>query len=956
MDYSKTLHLPETEFPMRGNLPKKEPGFVEFWQQNHLYEKRIEKRKKEGAPTFVLHDGPPYANGKIHIGHALNKTLKDIIVRYHHMAGNEAIYVPGWDTHGLPIEYAVLKDSGEDRANMTPLELRRKCLAYAKKWIEIQKEDFIRMGVVGDFAHRYVTFDPHLEAKELEVFGEMANKGYIYKGKKAVYWCTHCETALAEAEIEYKDRKSPSIYVKYPMIDVHGLQPEGVDPSKVFAVIWTTTPWTIPASCYISVNPKFTYVWVHNKVADEYYLMNKELAPASLSDCKVEDYEFVGREMLGSELDLAKFEHPLAHFAPETYGDRTIYVLEGNHVTLDAGTGCVHTAPGHGVDDFEVYKTYENAGKLHQPIVCPVDEKGHMTAEAGEFLVGKTIWEAEGPVISTLAHEGRLLGKKSLHHQYAHCWRCKQPVIYRATDQWFASINDFRDKALKAVDDTRFIPSWGHDRLYNMIRDRQDWCISRQRSWGVPIPAFYCDDCGKWIITPETMKKVEEIVEKEGTDAWWAHSAEELLPEGFKCPHCGGTHFHKEKDIMDVWFDSGSTWNGVLRYPHEESWKDMSYPCDLYLEGSDQHRGWFHSSLLTSVAVNGHAPYKAVLTHGFTMDGEGRKMSKSVGNVVAPQDVINKYGADVMRLWISSVDYQGDVRLSDKIVKSMSDVYRKIRNTFRYLLGNLSDFDPKTDSVAYADMEELDRWALLRMEQVKETVLKAYDDYEFHVMYHAVHNFCTVDLSAIYLDILKDRLYTEKADSKLRRSAQTAMYEILTTLVRLVAPVLCFTSEEVWQALPNKEEREWSVHMSDMPKVNEAYLDKALDEKWKKRLAVRSVAMKALEEARQAKVIGHPLDAEVTVYADGEAYDIVKAMEKELADFLLVSQTHIVSGTAEAPENAASNEEGTVKASVAVCTLAKCERCWKRSADVDADPKHPGVCARCAHVLTEMGE
>lgn len=956
MDYSKTLHLPETEFPMRGNLPKKEPGFVEFWQQNHLYEKRIEKRKKEGAPTFVLHDGPPYANGKIHIGHALNKTLKDIIVRYHHMAGNEAIYVPGWDTHGLPIEYAVLKDSGEDRANMTPLELRKKCLAYAKKWIEIQKEDFIRMGVVGDFAHRYVTFDPHLEAKELEVFGEMANKGYIYKGKKAVYWCTHCETALAEAEIEYKDRKSPSIYVKYPMIDVHGLQPEGVDPSKVFAVIWTTTPWTIPASCYISVNPKFTYVWVHNKAADEYYLMNKELAPASLSDCKVEDYEFVGREMLGSELDLAKFEHPLAHFAPETYGDRTIYVLEGNHVTLDAGTGCVHTAPGHGVDDFEVYKTYENAGKLHQPIVCPVDEKGHMTAEAGEFLVGKTIWEAEGPVISTLAHEGRLLGKKSLHHQYAHCWRCKQPVIYRATDQWFASINDFRDKALKAVDDTRFIPSWGHDRLYNMIRDRQDWCISRQRSWGVPIPAFYCDDCGKWIITPETMKKVEEIVEKEGTDAWWAHSAEELLPEGFKCPHCGGTHFHKEKDIMDVWFDSGSTWNGVLRYPHEESWKDMAYPCDLYLEGSDQHRGWFHSSLLTSVAVNGHAPYKAVLTHGFTMDGEGRKMSKSVGNVVAPQDVINKYGADVMRLWISSVDYQGDVRLSDKIVKSMSDVYRKIRNTFRYLLGNLSDFDPKTDSVAYADMEELDRWALLRMEQVKETVLKAYDDYEFHVMYHAVHNFCTVDLSAIYLDILKDRLYTEKADSKLRRSAQTAMYEILTTLVRLVAPVLCFTSEEVWQALPNKEEREWSVHMSDMPKVNEAYLDKELDEKWKKRLAVRSVAMKALEEARQAKVIGHPLDAEVTVYADGEAYDIVKAMEKELADFLLVSQTHIVSGTATAPENAASNEEGTVKASVAVCTLAKCERCWKRSADVDADPKHPGVCARCAHVLTEMGE
>lgn len=941
MDYSKTLHLPQTEFPMRGNLPQKEPQFVEFWQNNDLYEKRVEKRRKEGAPSFVLHDGPPYANGQIHIGHALNKTLKDIIVRYRHMAGYEANYIPGWDTHGLPIEYAVLKDSGEDRDKLTPLELRKQCLEYAKKWIGIQKTDFIRLGVIGDFHHPYLTFDPHLEAKQLEVFGEMANKGFIYKGKKAVYWCTHCETALAEAEIEYKDRKSPSIYVKYPALDVKGLQPEGVDLSKVFAVIWTTTPWTIPASLYISVNPKFTYVWVHNKDADEYYLMNKELAPKALEESKVENYEFVGREMLGEELDLATFKHPLAVY------DRTVYVLEGNHVTLDAGTGCVHTAPGHGVDDFEVYKTYENQGKLKQDVVCPVDEKGKMTKEAGEFLEGKTIWEAEGPVIAALAHENHLLGKKSLHHQYAHCWRCKNPVIYRATDQWFASINDFREKALEAVDNTRFIPSWGHDRLFNMIRDRQDWCISRQRSWGVPIPAFYCDDCGKWIITPETMKKVEEIVEKEGTDAWWARSAEELLPENFSCPHCGGKHFHKEKDIMDVWFDSGSTWNGVLRYPYPE-WEGAKYQADLYLEGADQHRGWFHSSLLTSVAVNGYAPYKAVLTHGFTMDGEGRKMSKSVGNVVAPQDIINKYGADVLRLWISSVDYQGDVRLSDKIVKSMSDVYRKIRNTFRYLLGNLYDFHPATDSVAYEDMEELDKWALLRLEQVKETVLKAYDDYQFHVMYHAVHNFCTVDLSSIYLDILKDRLYTEKADSKLRRSAQTAMYEILTSLVRLVAPVLCFTAEEVWQALPNSENKEWSVHVCDMPKLNEKYHDKALAEKWKKRLALRSVAMKALEEARQAKVIGHPLDAEVTIYAEGEDLSILKDMEKELADFLLVSQAKIVEGVANAPENAASNEAGTVKASVAVCELEKCERCWKRTGDVQGE-EH--ICQRCAHVL-----
>lgn len=944
MDYSKTLHLPETDFPMRGNLPKREPGFVKMWKDMDLYHQRLEKRRRDGAPAFVLHDGPPYANGKIHIGHALNKTLKDIIVRYRFMKGYAAHYVPGWDTHGLPIEYAVLKESGEDRATMTPLQLREKCLAYAKRWINIQREDFIRMGVVGDFEHPYVTFDPHLEAKQLEVFGAMADKGYIYKGKKAVYWCPHCETALAEAEIEYKDRKSPSIYVKFPALDVGDLAPEGVPKDKLFAVIWTTTPWTIPANEFISVNPKFTYVWVHNLDNDEYYLMNKELAPAALADCKVENYEFAGREMLGAEWDLKSFQHPL-------YEDRVVYVLEGNHVTLDAGTGCVHTAPGHGVDDFEVYKSYENAGKLKQEILCPVDEKGRMTEEAGLGLVGKTIWEAEGPVISLLAHAGRLLGKKSIHHQYAHCWRCKNPIIYRATEQWFASINDFRDKALKAVDDTTFYPAWGHDRLYNMIRDRQDWCISRQRSWGVPIPAFYCDDCGKYVITHETTQKVVDIVEKEGSDAWWKYSAEELLPEGFTCPHCGGHHFHKEKDIMDVWFDSGSTWNGVLKNPREE-WKGAAYPCDPYLEGSDQHRGWFHSSLLTSVAVNGHAPYKAVLTHGFTMDGEGRKMSKSVGNVVAPQDIINKYGADVMRLWISSVEYQSDVRLSDKIIKSMSDVYRKIRNTFRYLLGNLADFNPATDAVPYAEMDELDRWALLRLEQVKEEVSNACEQYQFHVMYHAVHNFCTVDLSATYLDILKDRLYTETADSRLRRSAQTAMYEILDSLVRIMAPFICFTAEEVWQAMPAVEGKETSVHLADWPAMKPQYLDNALAEKWNARLALRSDVMKALENARADKVIGHPLDADVTIYAEGDAYETLKAMGDFLSDFFIVSNVELVNDTSAAPADALANEDG-VRVSVAPSTRQKCERCWKHLDSVGANPNHPDVCARCARVLDE---
>lgn len=941
MDYSNTLHLPKTDFPMRGNLPKKEPEFIKLWQDMHLYEKRLAKR--DGAPKFVLHDGPPYANGKIHIGHAMNKTIKDIILKYKAMRGYYANYVPGWDTHGLPIEYAVLKDSGENRESMTPLELRKKCLAYAKKWIEIQKADFLRLGVIGDWAHPYVTYDPKLEAHELEVFGRMADKGYIYKGKKAVYWCPHCETALAEAEIEYRDKKSPSIYVKFPALDMKGLAPEGVEVSKLFAVIWTTTPWTLPANMAICINPKFTYIWVHNKAADEYYLMNKELAPKALEECGITDWEQAGRDMTGEEWELAAFRHPLI--------DRPSYVLEGNHVTLDAGTGCVHTAPGHGVDDFEVVQKYKNEGKLHIETLCPVDEKGRMTEEAGDpALTGLSVWDAEGKEVSRLAHAGMLLGKKSLHHQYAHCWRCKEALIYRATDQWFASINAYRDEALAAVDATTFYPSWGHDRLYNMIHDRQDWCISRQRSWGVPIPAFYCDDCGRYIINDDTVHHVMDIVKVEGTDAWWARTTEELLPPDYHCPFCGGTHFHKETDIMDVWFDSGSTWNGVLRQT-----PDMDYPCEMYLEGSDQHRGWFHSSLLTSVAVNGCAPYKSVLTHGFTMDEEGRKMSKSVGNVVAPQEIIDKYGADVLRLWISSVDYQGDVRLGNKIIKSMSDVYRKIRNTFRYLLGNLDDYDPARDAVPYKDMEEIDRWALLRMERVRNEVTAAMEEYQFHVMYHAVHNFCTVDLSAIYLDILKDRLYTEKADSRLRRSAQTAMYEILTTLVRMMAPVISFTAEEVWQALP-KGEREESVHLADWPEEKPEYLDTALEDKWAHRLALRSVITKALENARVAKAIGNALDADVTVYADGESYDTLLAMKDTLADFCIVSTVTLVAGADNAPEGAQASEDGTVKVTVTPSTREKCERCWKHDPTVGADPARPHVCERCAHVLTEMGE
>lgn len=919
---------------MRAGLPEREPEFLKYWEENKIYEKKQELHA--GHKKFVLHDGPPYANGKIHMGTALNKILKDIIMKYKYAQGFDTPYVPGWDTHGMPIEHAAIKNLGLNRHELDTLVLRKECHDYALKWIDEQRTDFKRLGVLGDWDHPYITMTHDYEAVQIHVFGEMAKKGYIYKGKKAVYWCPHCETALAEAEIEYGEEKSPAIFVKMPLVKDNGMLPEAAQGKPAYIVIWTTTPWTMPANVAIALHPDFEYAWV--ECEGEILFMAKEMLEAVGKVCKKDLSNIIGT-CKGKDMEYAECRHPF-----ETIDRKSLVVL-ADYVTLEAGTGCVHTAPGHGADDFETGVRY------NLPIICPVDGSGKLTAEAGVDFAGMFVFDANVPIIKYLAGLNRLFGKENIRHQYAHCWRCKNPIIYRATEQWFASINDFRDKALKAVDDTTFYPAWGHDRLYNMIRDRQDWCISRQRSWGVPIPAFYCDDCGKYVITHETTQRVVDIVEKEGSDAWWKYSAEELLPEGFTCPHCGGHHFHKEKDIMDVWFDSGSTWNGVLKNPREE-WKGAAYPCDLYLEGSDQHRGWFHSSLLTSVAVNGHAPYKAVLTHGFTMDGEGRKMSKSVGNVVAPQDIINKYGADVMRLWISSVEYQSDVRLSDKIIKSMSDVYRKIRNTFRYLLGNLADFNPATDAVPYAEMDELDRWALLRLEQVKEEVSNACEQYQFHVMYHAVHNFCTVDLSATYLDILKDRLYTETADSRLRRSAQTAMYEILDSLVRIMAPFICFTAEEVWQAMPAVEGKETSVHLADWPAMKPQYLDNALAEKWNARLALRSDVMKALENARADKVIGHPLDADVTIYAEGDAYETLKAMGDFLSDFFIVSNVELVNDTSAAPADALANEDG-VRVSVVPSTRQKCERCWKHLDSVGSNPNHPDVCARCARVLDE---
>lgn len=926
MDYSKTLNLPETDFPMRGNLPQREPKMLADWEARKLYEKRCEKGA--GKEKFVLHDGPPYANGNIHMGHALNKVIKDIIMKYKVLRGYDVPYVPGWDTHGLPIEHAAIKILGLNRHELDALTLRKKCKEYALKYVGIQREDFKRLGVMGEWEHPYITLVPSYEARQIEVFGDMAKQGHIYKGLKSVYWCTSCETALAEAEIEYAERKSHAIFVKFPLADAKGNLPAGVDKSAAYAVIWTTTPWTLPANVAIAVNKDFEYVWA--KANGEVYFMAKELAAAAMQAAKIESYEIVG-SVRGADAEGMVFTHPFI--------DRESPVVLADYVTADAGTGCVHTAPGHGQDDFET------GIRCNLPVLCPVDGSGKFTQEAGKYE-GMFVHDANVPIIKDLAAAGKLFANGNIRHQYAHCWRCKNPIIYRATEQWFASVDGFRDEALKAIEDVRWIPAWGQARIHNMVADRHDWCISRQRAWGVPIPIFYCKACNEHILTDETIAAVRDLFEKEGSDAWWARSAEEILPEGFACPKCGHTHFRKETDIMDVWFDSGSSHASVLRQRPELAW-----PADMYLEGSDQHRGWFQSSLLTSVATTGRAPYKSVLTCGFVVDGEGRKMSKSVGNVVAPKDIIDQYGADILRLWVASADYQSDIRLSKEILKQMAEVYRKIRNTFRYLLGNLHDFDPKNDKVAYERLPELDRWALLRLEEVREAVTQGYEDYEFHAVYHTVHNFCAVDLSAVYLDILKDRLYTSKPDALERRAAQTAMYEILQALARMLSPVLTFTAEEVWEYMAKEDGMPESVQLADWPAAHPARLDAALEEKWNHLFAVRGEVTKALEIARKNKTIGHPLDANVTLYADAENYARLAPVADELATLYIVSGVRLEKGLPEAQDGLYVSEDKAIAVAVVPAHGEKCERCWIYSPTVGEDSAHPTLCKRCAGVM-----
>lgn len=912
---------------MRAGLPEREPEFLKYWEENKIYEKKQELHA--GHKKFVLHDGPPYANGKIHMGTALNKILKDIIMKYKYAQGFDTPYVPGWDTHGMPIEHAAIKNLGLNRHELDTLVLRKECHDYALKWIDEQRTDFKRLGVLGDWDHPYITMTHDYEAVQIHVFGEMAKKGYIYKGKKAVYWCPHCETALAEAEIEYGEEKSPAIFVKMPLVKDNGMLPEAAQGKPAYIVIWTTTPWTMPANVAIALHPDFEYAWV--ECEGEILFMAKEMLEAVGKVCKKDLSNIIGT-CKGKDMEYAECRHPF-----ETIDRKSLVVL-ADYVTLEAGTGCVHTAPGHGADDFETGVRY------NLPIICPVDGSGKLTAEAGADFAGMFVFDANVPIIKYLAGLNRLFGKENIRHQYAHCWRCKNPIIYRATEQWFASVDGFREEALNAIaNDVQWIPSWGEARIHNMVADRHDWCISRQRVWGVPIPIFYCEDCNEHLVNDDTINAVADLFAKEGSDAWWAHSAEEILPQGTKCPKCGGTHFRKESDIMDVWFDSGSSHAAVCKTRPELAW-----PADMYLEGSDQHRGWFQSSLLTSVATEGKAPYRAVLTHGYVVDGEGRKMSKSVGNTVAPQEVIAQYGTDIIRLWAASSDYKADIRISKEILKQLSEVYRKIRNTIRYILGNTNDFNYETDKVEFKDMLELDRWALMHMQLLKKEVSAAYESYDFHVLYHAIHNFCSVEMSSYYLDILKDRLYAYKADSFERRSAQTAMYEIMLDLVVMIAPVLSFTMEEVWQFMKKPASMPESVFMMPWPECKEEYIDEALESKWDNFIEIRSEITRVLEGARRAKTIGHSLDAKVELHATGEALAILRSVEGDLATLLIVSQAKLVEGLAGGVE-ATGRED--LKVTVQAAEGEKCERCWIYSDTVGKDAEHPTVCARCAAAL-----
>lgn len=919
-NYNDTIHKMQTPFEMRAGLPKKEPKMLEDWEANHVYEQMI--RNNEGKPRYILHDGPPYANGSIHMGTALNKIIKDIIVRYKNMAGFQAPYVPGYDTHGLPIELKALGSLGDKKAGVSKLELRKICREFATEHIDVMNSQFKRLGVQGDFDNPYLTLRPEFEARQVEIFGDMAKKGYIYKGMKAVYWCPEDRTALAEAEIEYAEDECDSIYVRFHLTgDPKGvLAKHNIPLDKAWIVIWTTTTWTLPANVATCLNPDLEYAFV--KIGDEYHIMAAELVKATMEACHIEEYEVLPETVHGSELELMEYKHPFL--------DRTGLVILGDHVTLEGGTGCVHTAPGHGVEDFEVCVNHYP----QLPVVVPVDDAGRLTEEAGKEFAGLKVWAANKVILEHIRESGHLMGVQHITHQYPHCWRCHHPIIFRATEQWFCSIDAFKEDVYKAIDSVHWQPAWGHDRMAGMVRDRSDWCISRQRVWGVPIPVFYCKKCGKYHITDASIQAVSDLFRKEGSDAWYKYDANEIMPKTEVC-ECGASDWEKDPDIMDVWFDSGSTWSAVCRERPELTW-----PVDLYMEGADQFRGWFQSSLLTSVATQGVAPYREVLCHGWVVDAQGKQMHKSAGNGMEPAEIIRDYGADIIRLWVASSDYTVDVRAGKEIFRQLSEAYRKMRNTARFMLGNLSDFDPNTDAVADDQLYEIDRWALEACNALTATMRDAYDHYDFSRAYHALYNFCVIDMSNFYMDVIKDRLYC--ADDHARRCAQTALYRILVDFTKLLAPILCFTSQEIWSYVPKMPGMKEYVIFEQMPEAKAA-AGKDFTDKWDRIMAIRDDVKKVLEQARADKRIGSSLEAGLTLYCNEELYAFLNAIPMdELADLFIVSQVRLeqkedgVKGLVEGLGVQADHAAGN-----------KCLRCWKYDAAVGEN----GLCPRCAKVL-----
>jgi len=930
MDYKDTLNLPKTPFPMRANLPKREPEILKKWEEMRIYE-QIEALSK-GRDKYILHDGPPYANGHIHLGTALNKILKDMIIKSKFMAGLDSDYVPGWDCHGLPIEHEVDKELGDKKLHMSTADVRRYCRAYAEKFIDVQREEFKRLGVFGEWDDPYLTMKYAYQATIVRELAKFFRSGSVYRGKKPVYWCASCVTALAEAEVEYMDSPSPSIYVRFAAKDDFSERIPELKGKNIYVVIWTTTPWTIPANLAIAVHPDESYAAV--QVGDDVYILAERLVSINMDIFNISNYRIIAT-FKGSLLEGLKCAHPL-------YGRDSVLIL-APFVTLDTGTGCVHIAPGHGQEDYEVGLTY------NIDVYAPVDDHGLFTDDV-EFFRGKFVFDANDDVNAKLKEMGALLASESMEHSYPHCWRCKQPVIFRATHQWFISMDKtgLREQALQAIDTVQWIPKWGHDRIYGMIQHRPDWCISRQRIWGVPIVALRCANCDEIVASPDLFETAARMFEQHGADVWFEADVAALVPEGLKCPVCGSSSFVKETDILDVWFDSGVSWAAVC-----EQRENLVSPCQLYLEGSDQHRGWFHSALLTSVGTRSRAPYHNVLTHGFVVDGEGKKMSKSLGNVIQPQEIIDKFGADILRLWVSAEDYRDDIRISREILDRLSEAYRRIRNTCRFLLGNLADFDPEKHMVPTDRLRALDRYALDRLNQVIDRVRKAYETFDFHVVFHTLHNYCTVDLSALYLDILKDRLYCERSDGQVRRSAQTTLYHVLSALVRLMAPILAYTAEEVWAYFTGNDRGASSVHFTSFPDpVPDVQLSDDERLRWEKMLALRQLVSKALEEARAQKRIGSSLEARVTIEAPDELVALIRATD-DPEGFFIVSQLETVArGPARASEG---NEDMLTDVTVAVAKAegTKCPRCWMWTQDVGSDKNHPEICGRCARVMGE---